>query len=370
MARLTLEGVTKRFGSKTAVDQVSLTLESGRFLALLGPSGCGKTTLLRLIAGFEAPDAGTLHFDDDLIAGPGHSVPPEHRGVGMVFQAYALWPHMTVAENVGYALKVRGLGKAERQRIVTDCLEQVGLEALAGRRPDALSGGQRQRVALARCLAMNPRVVLLDEPLANLDAHLRETMQREFRRFHRRTGATMVYVTHDQAEAMALADEVAVMADGVVQQLAPPLDLYHRPTTEMVARFVGRGMLLPVDAAEPIPAAPGRWRVHVLGTVQEVAGPAEGRAKTAGIGANGHAYSLCLRAEGLALCENGAGSGSGAGVLSGVVRDAVFHGDHHAVDVELDGLPDPLLRLRLTTPPPAEGTAVTVRIVGGWLVAG
>ncbi len=169
----------------------------------------------------------------------------------MVFQSYALWPHMNVAENVAFALRVRRVPSAERKRRVTNALAMVGLEAMAKRRPHELSGGQRQRVALARCLAMRPAVVLLDEPLANLDVHLREAMQQEFARFHREIGATFIYVTHDQAEAMALADRVAVMDDGRVEQAAPPRVLYREPATEMVARFVGHGMVVPVEVRRP-----------------------------------------------------------------------------------------------------------------------
>ena len=245
MAGVSFEAVSKQFGETRAVESVSLDIADGEFFALLGPSGCGKTTLLRLVAGFEIPDAGSVKLGDAEVGRPGWALPPEKRKIGMVFQSYALWPNMTVAENVAFALRVRGVAEAERVRIVNESLVKVGLEGLAERRPHELSGGQRQRVALARCLAMRPDVVLLDEPLANLDVHLRETMLEEFARFHKELRATFIYVTHDQAEALALADRVAVMDAGRVEQMASPRVLYAEPASEMVARFVGRGMVVP-----------------------------------------------------------------------------------------------------------------------------
>ena len=202
MAGVSFETVSKQFGETRAVESVSLDIADGEFFALLGPSGCGKTTLLRLVAGFEIPDAGSVKLGGAEVGRPGWALPPEKRKIGMVFQSYALWPNMTVAENVAFALRVRRVRGAERVRIVNESLVKVGLEGLAERRPHELSGGQRQRVALARCLAMRPDVVLLDEPLANLDVHLRETMLEEFARFHKELRATFIYVTHDQAEAL------------------------------------------------------------------------------------------------------------------------------------------------------------------------
>jgi iron(III) transport system ATP-binding protein len=244
MAGLTIHELTRRFGDVAALQSVSFSVADGAFLALLGPSGCGKTTLLRLIAGFDRPDAGEIRLGEEIASRPGHVLAPELRGIGMVFQNYALWPNMDVAGNVGFALKVRRLPAQERARRVAEALENVGLGGYEKRRTSELSGGQRQRVALARCLAMQPRMVLLDEPLANLDAHLRETMQTEFRRLHRKAGTTFVYVTHDQGEAMALADSIAVMDRGRVAQIASPQDLYREPASTMVARFIGRGHVI------------------------------------------------------------------------------------------------------------------------------
>lgn len=247
MASLNLNQLTRHFGGPhPAVDRVSLQVANGEFLALLGPSGCGKTTLLRMIAGFENPDSGQIVIAGETVAESGYAVPPEHRHIGMVFQSYALWPHMTVEENVAFALEVRRTAAAEIRKRVNEALAKVGLTDLAKRRPAALSGGQRQRVALARCLAARPRLVLLDEPLANLDAHLREEMQIEFRRLHKESGTTFVYVTHDQTEAMALADRIAVMAEGRLEQVAEPETLWRESATPMVARFIGAGNLVPV----------------------------------------------------------------------------------------------------------------------------
>ncbi|MGL5448506.1 MAG: ABC transporter ATP-binding protein, partial [Rhabdaerophilum sp.] len=251
MARLKLDGVTKRFGTHKAVDQVSMVVEDGEFVAVLGPSGCGKTTLLRLVAGFDTLGEGTITIGDRIVSGPAGHVPPEDRRMGIVFQSYALWPHMSVAENVAYALKVQGVPPALRALRVNSAIETVGLTSFQDRRPASLSGGQRQRVALARCLAMEPTMVLLDEPLANLDVHLRASMEDEFATFHKRTGTTMFYITHDQAEAMALADRIAVMDHGRLLQLATPSLLYREPANEIVARFIGAGMILKARAIAP-----------------------------------------------------------------------------------------------------------------------
>jgi len=246
VAKLILNRLSKTFdlGGRPAVHDVSLTVREGGFLALLGPSGCGKTTVLRMIAGFEQPTDGSILLGERVLADAGDMVPPEHRNMAMVFQSYALWPHMTVAENVGYPLKVRGVSGEKRQAKVREALAAVRLEAYADRRPADLSGGQRQRVALARCLVTEPDVVLLDEPLANLDRHLRQEMEETFREFHARSGATMIYVTHDQAEAMALATDVAVMSEGRLLQVATPEDIYARPEGRLVGGLVGQGAVL------------------------------------------------------------------------------------------------------------------------------
>ncbi|UXS01953.1 ABC transporter ATP-binding protein [Agrobacterium tumefaciens] len=251
MAKLILNRLSKRFAAnaKPAVDDVSLTVREGGFLALLGPSGCGKTTVLRMIAGFEQPSDGSILLGERVLADAATMVSPERRNMAMVFQSYALWPHMTVADNAGYPLKVRGISGEKYREKVRSALSAVRLEAFADRRPAELSGGQRQRVALARCLVTEPDVVLLDEPLANLDRHLRQEMEETFREFHARSGATMVYVTHDQAEAMALATDVAVMSHGKLLQVAPPAELYARPEGKLVGSLVGQGAILSLKLA-------------------------------------------------------------------------------------------------------------------------
>ena len=352
MADVTIRSVTKRFGATTALDRVDLDLKSGEFVALLGPSGCGKTTLLRLLAGFERADAGAIAIGGRAVSGPGRHVPPEKRGIGMVFQAYALWPHMSVADNVGYALSVRKTPKAERRAAVAAALAAVGLDGFEDRRPTELSGGQRQRVALARCLAMQPRLVLLDEPLANLDVHLRDSMQAEFRRVHRTTGASMVYVTHDQAEAMALADRIAVMRSGGIEQIADPATLYHRPATAMVAEFVGRGMVVPVT----VKGREGRrfvlaelWGTPVLLRADDLG---EGPARA------------CLRSEGL---EIAAAEEPG---VDGTVLRTVFHGAATTVFVRPQADPSAELRLTIRDEPPRPGDPIRLALRDGWRLPG
>ncbi len=239
-----LSGVSRSYGPVRAVMDLDLEVRRGEILALLGPSGCGKTTTLRLIAGFEAPDSGTVEVGGRTVAGPQANVPPEKRRVGMVFQDYALFPHLSVEQNVAYGLPS---GKKRKGR-VEEVLALTHLEGLGDRMPHELSGGQQQRVALARALAPEPAVVLLDEPFSNLDASLRVRVRSEMREILRDAGATAVFVTHDQEEALSLADEVAVMMRGTVVQSAPPETLYHRPATREVASFVGEANFLPGNA--------------------------------------------------------------------------------------------------------------------------
>jgi iron(III) transport system ATP-binding protein len=239
MGFLQLSGLTKRYRSAPVVNDVTLSVEKGQLVCLLGPSGCGKTTTLRLIAGFVEPDAGEIHVGGRRVSAPGASVAPERRNMSMIFQSYALWPHMTVFENIAYGLRLRGLAKAELQRRADTILAATQLAALAQRYPGELSGGQQQRVSLARALVIEPETLLLDEPLSNLDANLREEMRFEIRRLHDKYRYTTVYVTHDQAEAMTTADQIVVMNNGVIEQAGTPEDIYQRPKTEFVARFIG-----------------------------------------------------------------------------------------------------------------------------------
>ncbi len=247
MAFLTLDRLTKHFGSHAAVDGQSLEVEKGEFVSLLGPSGCGKTTTLQMIAGFVEPSGGAIRIEGrDLLA-----VKPAKRGLGIVFQSYALFPHMSVAENVAFGLEMQGVAKAERTKRVGETLELVGLGAFAGRYPRQMSGGQQQRVALARALVIKPQILLLDEPLSNLDAKLREEMQIELRQIQRTVGTTTILVTHDQAEAMALSDRIVVMNKGRAEQVAAPHEAYERPATPFVANFLGKTNLVDGKAIRP-----------------------------------------------------------------------------------------------------------------------
>src|SRR6059058_5957216 len=241
--RVSIRNLIKRFGKTAVLQDISLEIASQELFFLLGPSGCGKTTLLRLIAGFYQPDAGQLFFGDKPMSG----VPPHRRNAGMVFQNYALWPHLTVAENVAYGLEVRAVSASEKKQRVAEALGIVQMEKYADRAPNELSGGQQQRVALARALVIKPDVLLLDEPLSNLDARLRLEMREEIRRIHAQTKITTIYVTHDQKEALSLADRIAVMRQGQIEQIGAPRSLYRAPANRFVADFIGETNWLPAE---------------------------------------------------------------------------------------------------------------------------
>jgi iron(III) transport system ATP-binding protein len=239
VASVALRGLTKRYGAAAVVDNVTLHIEHGQLVCLLGPSGCGKTTTLRLIAGFVEPTIGEIAVGDRVVSSPSRTLPPEQRNMSMIFQSYALWPHMTVTENVAYGLTLRKIDRATIAKKVSALLATTKLSALADRYPGELSGGQQQRVSLARALIVEPETLLLDEPLSNLDANLREEMRFEVRRLHDAYRYTTVYVTHDQSEAMTTADLIAVMNAGRIEQLGTPEEIYDRPHSEFVARFIG-----------------------------------------------------------------------------------------------------------------------------------
>lgn len=292
MADINLTSLEKHFDGTPALRSISAQINHGEFVALLGPSGCGKSTLLRLLAGFETPTQGSITIGGHEVANAatGQAVPPEARNIGFVFQSYALWPHMTVRRNVSYPLEVRKLPKAELTQQTDMALAATGLGQFANRMPSELSGGQRQRVALARCLVSDPAAVLLDEPLANLDVALRASMQDVFSDFHIRTGATMVYVTHDQAEAMAMADRIAVMHEGRIAQFDTPEALYTQPRSRFVAGFVGEGTVLPIEGvshdAETAKATLFGTRISIDTDVE-------------------HPNLICLRPENISITETG-----------------------------------------------------------------
>lgn len=342
---LRLRGVERRYGTQTVVQGLDLDIPGGAFVALLGPSGCGKTTLLRMLAGFEAPDAGEIYLGNQLLANAQRQAPPEQRQMGMVFQSYALWPHMTVADNVGYALKLRGVQGADYQKRVHEALALVQLEGRAQARPQDLSGGQRQRVALARCLVAEPRVVLLDEPLANLDRHLRASMEQSFREFHRRTGATFVYVTHDQGEAMALADHIAVMHQGRLVQWATPAQLYAQPRTDWLAGFIGQGSVL--QQSQPCAG-------------QVVAGAQLHAALGAEAALGVKRYPVLVRPEHAQLSAWDAQAAQG---LPAQVLECIFKGERYEVRVRL---PDGQSLLLYHPQPWTLGQTVQVCIAQGW----
>lgn len=352
MAELSIQNVTKSFGDFDAVKDVSLEVRSGEFLAILGPSGCGKTTMLRLAAGFERVTAGEIRIGDETVSSPRRNIPPERRRVGIVFQNYALWPHMTVAENIGYSLRVARTDKTTRKKKVADALALVNLDGFGDRRPSNLSGGQRQRVALARCLVATPSLVLFDEPLANLDVHLRAAMEDEFADFHKRTGTTIVYITHDQAEAMALADRIAVMDHGRLAQIAAPRELYREPANEMVASFIAQGIVLPAKVLDAENS--GHCRVEVLGQ-QLVARCRSGQRPL-------DSARICCRADDIEYV------GAGGEGVDGTVKRAVYQGG--GARIEFSPAAAPQLNLHFEQREPvtlAAGQTARIRITSGWV---
>jgi len=335
MIPLRLDHITKRFGSVTAVDDISITVEPGELFFLLGPSGCGKTTLLRIVAGFYEPDAGRVFFGDADVT----ALPPHRRRLGMVFQNYALWPHMTVLENVAFGLSVRGVARADRKRRAMEMLGAVQMADYARRKPTQLSGGQQQRVALARALVIQPDFLLLDEPLSNLDAKLRLQMRTEIRRVQQSARVTSVYVTHDQDEALAMADRLAVVRDGRVEALGRPRDLYLNPPSAWVAGFLGTTNLLTGRLAR---------RDGPASVVDTDFGPLRVAGAPAALGA-GAEVTISVRPESLRLL--GAGSAPAENIFAVTVLARTFQGETEQVRVRLGGA-EVLLSDRPTNLPP------------------
>jgi len=345
MTDIHIQNLTKRFGETVALRNISINFPAGSFTSLLGPSGCGKTTLLRLIAGFEAPDDGAIDFGDERIADMRRQKMPEERGVGVVFQSYALWPHMNVAENVAYPLKTRKVAKSEIAQRVKAVLESVSLGSFADRRIEELSGGQRQRVALARCLVADAKIILFDEPLANLDMHLRASMIEAFRDIHRRTRATIVYVTHDQSEALALSDRIAVMNAGNILQIAAPVEVYHSPADQRVAGFIGRGTPVSGTVVER----------RASSALVDVAGY---RLAARGVADGSDAIKLLLRPEALRLADDG---------LAATVQESTYRGAVYETRLELANGE----RLTLDSPSALRiGETVHVAIADAWIIPG
>ena len=312
MSEVKINHVYKRYGSITVVDDFNLEVKDGEFISILGPSGCGKTTTLRMVAGFERATEGMISIGDTVVSSSeqGIFVPPEKRGIGMVFQSYAVWPHMTVADNVGYPLKIQHVPTEERKKRVAEMLELVHLGEYSERFPSQLSGGQQQRVALARALVMRPGLLLLDEPLSNLDAKLRESMRFEISAIQKKMHITVIYVTHDQSEAMAMSDRVVVMSAGVVQQIGHPHDIYSNPVNKMVADFIG--------LVNFVKGSVQGDRVFIEGT--EVSFP-----NTNGV--SGDNVTIAVRPENITISKT-------AGALAGVVRHSFFLGDSTDLRIE------------------------------------
>lgn len=344
-----LASVTKSFGSHKALNNVSLSVEAGSFFVVLGPSGCGKSTLLRAIAGLEPIDTGEIDLDGLPVALDGFHLAPEDRQVGVVFQSYALWPHMSVAGNVAFPLETAGKRRSEVSARVAECLESVALTPYVNRKPAELSGGQRQRVALARCLAQGAGTVLMDEPLANLDPHLRAAMEEELATFHEASGATTLFITHDQREAMALADQVAVMWDGAILQVADPDTLYRRPVSKKVAGFIGRSTLVPVTIER---VEDGEALVRFGDVTVEVECPEDSVPGAA---------TLLLRPEHLVLATGSRG-------FEGTVERTIYRGGYWEVFVRVGGVVQPLLTL--LNRKAAVGDTLRLDILRGWVLPG
>jgi iron(III) transport system ATP-binding protein len=346
-----VDGLRKRFGDKLVIDDVSFVAAGGEFVSLLGPSGCGKTTTLRCVAGLETPDAGRIEIGGRVVfdAEKGVAVPPHQRNIGMVFQSYAIWPHLTVSENVAFPLQVRKLPRKENESKVVEALGLVGLGELGQRKSSELSGGQQQRVAVARAIVQSPDAMLLDEPLSNLDAKLRDRTRAEIHRLQRSLGIAAMYVTHDQAEALALSDRVLVMRDGRVVQEGTPRQIYEQPASEFVADVIGAANFLDVVSEQ---VGTGGARVRLPG----------GAAVDVRRGSVGAATSrLMLRPDRIAIAPAGAPDGLPPARIGGTVRQRLYQGSHFEYVVAIDGATTVRVFARGEI---AEGSAVLLGVDG------
>lgn len=325
MTKLELNGIRKRYSDVDAVRDFDLAVDESELVSFLGPSGCGKSTTLRLIAGLLSPDEGEITIDGRVVSSASHgvAVPPDKRDIGLVFQSYALWPHMTVARNIAYGLRARKTPRSEIKERTANALRIVRMQNYADRYPAELSGGQQQRVALARALVYDPKVLLLDEPLSNLDAKLREEMRIETRELQQRLGFTAIYVTHDQSEAMAISDRIVVMHEGRIHQVGTPVEVYERPATAFAASFIGSSTIVPGVAAAP--ASPGE-------TVEVKLGDTSLWGRAVQSMEAGRAVATCLRAEAVELREPGSVEDT---LPRGIVQTASYQGDswHYLVQI-------------------------------------
>ncbi len=322
MAQIRLVNLRKEFGDAAALQGITLTIEHGELLAILGPSGCGKTTTLQLLAGFLVPDAGEIWADDRLISSPRAVVPPERRRMSLVFQSYALWPHLTVFQNIAFGLEMRRLPSDEIKRRVNSILEMVNLAGYEKRYPHELSGGQQQRVALARALVVEPDTLLLDEPLSNLDANLREQMRFEIRRIHERTRIPTVYVTHDQAEALVIADRIAVMNKGLIEQTGAPQEIYEHPQSRFVASFIGGANCLAGQLVAPGLVRCGQLQFRAI----------DGKGLRAG-----DEVVLCIRPHAVRVHRARPGVGAGTNLAGGRLVQQAYLGDLQDIRILLPG---------------------------------
>jgi ABC-type Fe3+/spermidine/putrescine transport system ATPase subunit len=355
---VSLERITKRFGEFRAIRDLSLEVAAGEFVTLLGPSGCGKTTTLKIVAGLLAQDGGTIRFGSRRV----DMLPSNKRNVGLVFQNYALFPHMTVQENIAFGLRMRGWPQPARDRRVEELLSVVRLEGLGERKPSQLSGGQQQRVAVARALAFGPDLVLLDEPLSNLDAKLRDEVRLELRDIQRRTHQTTIFVTHDQVEALVMSDRIVLMNHGVIEQVGTPRDLYAAPATEFAARFVGANNLIPGTLLALAPTSHAK--------VAGLDWPIAANTASAGVIARNQPVWICIRPEQLRVSTAAAMTHDGEPTaLAAKVTDVVFQGTSILIDVEGQGIG----RIRAERPPEEAamlrpGDSVSLTILGCHLV--